>query len=85
VRRWKVADMAVGDNWIYPAYHRGGEGGVIHAMNFMADPPEFFEKVEMETRVFGKQHYLFPIPDAEMRRNPKMVQNLGWTSAATER
>ena len=85
VRRWKVADMAVGDNWIYPSYHRGGEGGVIHAMNFMADPPEFFEKVEMETRVFGKQHYLFPIPDAEMRRNPKMVQNYGWTSAATER
>ena len=47
--------------------------------------PEFFEKVEMETRVFGKQHYLFPIPDAEMRRNPKMVQNYGWTSGATER
>lgn len=30
VRRWKVADMAVGDDWIYPSYHRGGEGGDIH-------------------------------------------------------
>ena len=34
VRRWKVADMAVGDDWIYPKYHRGGEGGPIHGMAF---------------------------------------------------
>lgn len=84
VRRWKVADMAVGDDWIYPSYHTGGEGGELHGLNYMADPPEFFQKVVFDTRVFGPQHYLFPIPDAEIRRNPEMVQNYGWSSASAE-
>jgi hypothetical protein len=79
VRRWKVADMAIGDDWIYPAYHRGGEGGEIHGMNSRADAPNFFEKVVTETRVFEKKHYLFPIPDADIRRNTNMVQNYGWS------
>ena len=85
VRRWKVADMAVGDDWIYPAYHKGGEGGEIHGMNAKADPPQFFEKVVTGTRVFAKRHYLFPIPDNEIRRNPKMVQNYGWAAAEPEK
>lgn len=80
VRRWKVADMAIGDDWIYPSYHRGGEGGDIHGMNSMKDAPAFFEKVVTETRVFAKRHYLFPIPDSDIRRNPKMVQNYGWNA-----
>ena len=80
VRRWKVADMAVGDDWIYPKYHRGGEGGPIHGMAFRSDAPAFFEKVVVETRTFLPKHYLFPIPDEDVRRNPKMVQNLGWTT-----
>ena len=29
---------------------------------------------------FLPKHYLFPIPDEDVRRNPKMVQNLGWTT-----
>ena len=80
----KVADMAVGDDWIYPSYHRGGEGGDIHGMNAKADIPAFFEKVVTETRVFNKRHYLFPIPDQDIRRNPKMVQNLGWNAETAE-
>lgn len=84
VRRWKVADMAVGDDWIYPSYHRGGEGGDIHGMNSRSDVPGFFEKVVTETRVFNKRHYLFPIPDQEIRRNSKMVQNLGWNAQSIE-
>ena len=80
VRRWKVADMAVGDDWIYPSYHKGGEGGEIHGMNYRANAPQFFEKVVTETRVFDKRHYLFPIPDQDIRRNPKMVQNYGWST-----
>ena len=78
VRRWKVADMTNGDGWIYPSYHKGGEGGEIHGLNYTKDLPEFFEKVATELRVFDKKHYLFPIPDKDMRRNPKMVQNYGW-------
>lgn len=78
VRRWKVADMSVGDDWVYPSYHMGGEGGAIHGMNIKADTPAFFEKVVTENRIFTKKHYLFPIPDSDIRRNPKMVQNYGW-------
>lgn len=80
VRRWKVADMAVGDDWIYPSYHKGGEGGAIHGMKFRSDAPAFFEKVVVETRTFLPKHYLFPIPDEDIRRNPKMVQNYGWAT-----
>ncbi|MBO5252162.1 MAG: RagB/SusD family nutrient uptake outer membrane protein [Bacteroidaceae bacterium] len=80
VRRWKVADMSIGDDWIYPSYHMGGEGGDIHGMNYKKDVPEFFEKVVSETRVFNKRHYLFPIPDEDIRRNPGMVQNYGWSA-----
>lgn len=81
VRRWKVAGMPQGDGWIYPTYHRGGEGGDLHALNYRANAPEFFEKVVLETRAFDDRHYLFPIPEADIRRNPKMVQNYGWTVA----
>lgn len=80
VRRWKVADMSIGDGWIYPTYHKGGEGGEIHGMNNNANLPQFFEKVATELRIFEKKHYLFPIPDQDIRRNPKMVQNYGWSS-----
>lgn len=78
VRRWKVADMAKGDGWIYPTWHEGGEGGKMVGMDYHKDPPEFFEKVSFETRVFDKKHYFLPIPDADVRRNPLMVQNPGW-------
>lgn len=82
VRRWLVAGMSVGDGWYYPSYHSGGEGGEVHGLNYLANPPEFFEKVVLETRAFDDRHYLFPIPEQDIRRNPYMVQNYGWSSAA---
>ncbi len=78
VRRWKVADMAVGDDWIYPSYHKGGEGGDLHGLNYREDAPNFFKKVGFQTRYFQPRHYLMPIPDADVRRNPLMVQNYDW-------
>ena len=82
VRRWKVADMATGDGWVYPRYHTGGEGGDMHGLDYRSDTPNFFKKVVMQTRVFQPRHYLMPIPDADVRRNPLLVQNYDW--AATE-
>lgn len=81
VRRWMVADMAIGDGWIYPSYKKGGEGGEFHGLNYRYDPPEFFRKVVLQNRIFEKRHYFMPIPDAEVRRNPKMVQNFDWKAA----
>ncbi len=80
VRRWKVADMATGDGWIYPAWHKGGEGGQMIGMNYRSDIPGFFEKMSFENRLVEKKHYFFPIPDAEIRRNALMVQNPGWAA-----
>lgn len=86
VRRWKIANgesdvNGQGDGWVYPTYHTGGEGGDLHGLNYRSDPPEFFQKVTMQTRVFEPRHYLMPIPDAEVRRNPLMVQNNDWNAA----
>ncbi|NDV58038.1 RagB/SusD family nutrient uptake outer membrane protein [Bacteroides sp. 519] len=78
VRRWCVADMQNGDGWIYPSWHKGGEGGSVSGLNYRKDPPEFFEKAPFENRVFEKRYYLLPIADEEVRRNQLMVQNPGW-------
>ena len=78
VRRWKVADMAVGDGWVYPTYHKGGEGGEVHGMNYRSDAPALFEKVVFDTRKFEKKNYLFAIPQEDILRVEKLVQNPGW-------
>ena len=85
VRRWKIANgesdvNGQGDGWVYPTYHTGGEGGDLHGLDYRSDPPQFFQKVVMQTRTFEPRHYLMPIPDAEVRRNPHMVQNYDWNA-----
>jgi hypothetical protein len=31
-----------------------------------------------QTRIFANKHYLFPIPQIEINKNPNLIQNLGW-------
>lgn len=84
VRRWKVADMPVGDGWVYPTYHLGGEGGDYYGLNVSENPPtKFFQKVVFEKRTFEKKHYLFPIPQGEININSKLIQNKGWETQQT--
>ena len=80
VRRWKVAEGTNDpEHWIYPAYHKGGEGGDIHGMNTDVDYPQFFKRTAFENRTtFTKKYYFFPIPYNEIRRVPNLVQNIGW-------
>lgn len=78
VRRWKVADMATGDGWVYPTYHLGGEGGDYHGMNISQDPPKFFNTVVFESRTFSPKHYFFPVPQSEINIDSKLVQTTGW-------
>lgn len=78
VRRWRVADMAEGDGWIYPSWHKGGEGGSVSGLDYRKDAPEFFRKAPFESRFFEKRYYLWPIGDKEINRNQYMVQNPGW-------
>lgn len=80
VRRWKVAEGNNDpENWIYPSYHTGGEGGDVYGMNMDKDYPGFFEKTVFENRApFSKKQYLMPIPYDDIRRVPELVQNYGW-------
>jgi hypothetical protein len=88
VRRWGVAGMEQGDGWVYPSWHRGGEGGKMVGFDVQVDmspettgnPLFFYKKVEWETRVFSEKMNLFPIPQVEINVNPAVVQNTGWSA-----
>ncbi|MGJ1266056.1 RagB/SusD family nutrient uptake outer membrane protein [Sphingobacterium spiritivorum] len=64
-RRWKIAEDT--------------DGGAVYGLNLNADGDAFYTKTLIETRVFKKERdYLFPIPNIEILKNEKMVQNAGW-------
>lgn len=89
VRRWGVADMAEGDGWIYPKYHKGGEGGNILGFNIQnegsteeqASSLNFYKRVVAQTRIYTKRMSFLPIPQTEVNRDVNMVQNEGWASS----
>ncbi|MDT3405306.1 RagB/SusD family nutrient uptake outer membrane protein [Mucilaginibacter terrae] len=64
VRRWKIAEDT--------------QKGPIKGLTVDADPPNFFNVVTLETRVFQKKHYLFPIPQADINSDKQLKQNTGW-------
>lgn len=66
--RWKIAEQT--------------DNKEIHGMNIYAGTsftdPEFFKRIVVEKRVFEKKHYLFPILQKEIDKNPSLVQNPFW-------
>lgn len=89
VRRWGVADMAQGDGWVYPSWHKGGEGGDIVGFNVNNAGTEeqqtnpslnFYKRVVAQKRVFTKRMSFLPIPQEEINRDKSIVQNTGWDS-----
>ncbi len=91
VRRWAVAsgkwrdgaDMT--DGWVYPAYHTGGEGGMLTGFNVQdvgrTDENKnvnFYKRVGQQQRIYSKRMSLFPIPQEEINRDKLAVQNTGW-------
>ncbi|HMI04947.1 MAG TPA: RagB/SusD family nutrient uptake outer membrane protein [Pedobacter sp.] len=38
----------------------------------------FYKRVVVQTRVFNDKHYLMPIPQTEIDKDPNLVQNYGW-------
>ncbi|MEJ5146161.1 MULTISPECIES: RagB/SusD family nutrient uptake outer membrane protein [unclassified Sphingobacterium] len=63
-RRWKIAENV--------------SGGPVYGMNLNADGNDFFKRTVIETRIFKKRDYLFPIPNNEVLKNEKLIQNVGW-------
>jgi len=64
VRRWKIAAQT--------------EAGPMHGLDINSNAPDFYNVVVFETRVFTKRSYLFPIPQADVNSDTKLVQNTGW-------
>lgn len=69
VRRWMIAENAVGN---------GGQGGDFTGMNIDGNKTAFHTRRKVQTRVFKRKNYLFPIPLVEMQRSKELVQNPGW-------
>ena len=69
VRRWMIADKAPGE---------GGQGGDFHGMNVDQPQPAYYTRTKLQTRVFKKKNYLYPIPLDEIKRSDMLVQNPGW-------
>ncbi|WP_017260147.1 RagB/SusD family nutrient uptake outer membrane protein [Pedobacter arcticus] len=69
VRRWMIAENAVGD---------GGLNGDFHGMNMDGDATTFFQRTKIQTRVFERKQYLYPIPYNEMEKTKNLVQNPLW-------
>lgn len=67
-RRWKIAEQT--------------DGGNFYGMNVDAGTKltdlVFYQRTVFERRVFLKNYYLFPIPQSEIDRDRKLVQNPGW-------
>jgi hypothetical protein len=67
--RWKIAPAT--------------QGRPIHGMNIAEGTSiqdnSFYKRTFVENRVFvSPKHYLWPIPQNEINRNPNLVQNPGW-------
>ena len=63
-RRWLIAEQT--------------DAGPFYGMNVDGDGDSFYTRSVFETRVFRKEFYLFPIPQAEINKDKNIVQNPGW-------
>ena len=70
VRRWMIAEE-----------EGSKQGGDIHGMNMFGESgvkADFYKRTPVETRLFEKKHYLYPIPLSEIQISKKLVQNPLW-------
>jgi starch-binding outer membrane protein, SusD/RagB family len=69
-RRWKIAEVT--DNAII-------YGLDVQATGYNMSSDAFYKRTPIEKRVFDPgKHYLWPIPQVEINKNPKLIQNPGW-------
>ena len=69
VRRWMIIEKAPGE---------GGQAGDFHGMNMEGDYENFFKRTVFETRVTDRKTYLYAIPQSEILKSRKLVQNPLW-------
>lgn len=72
-RTWMIAEQTDAGNMygMNTSYPQGN-------LDPTQTPDGFWERNVFETRVFNKNHYLYPFAQREIDRNKLLVQNYGW-------
>lgn len=70
VRRWMVAEK--------DGYRQGGDFYGLNMLGPEGDKWASYEKTYIETRIFEKKNYLYPIPLSQVQISRQMVQNPLW-------
>ncbi len=81
VRRWLIAKTvdngpALGLNARPSAAELAATG--LDETSEAAGVAVFYKTVTLQTRIFADKHYLMPIPQTEIDKDPNLVQNYGW-------
>ena len=69
VRRWMLIENSP---------ENGGQAGEFHGMNMEGDYDNFFKRSVYETRIMDRKTYLYAIPQSEILKSRKLVQNPLW-------
>lgn len=72
IRRWKLAEEMLNRQF----YGMNALGTKLS--DDKDDSKAYFVRKPYQTRTYTKKNYWFPVPQAEMDNNPKLVQNPGW-------
>lgn len=81
VRRWLIAKTvdnvpALGLNARPSAAELTATG--LNESSEAAGVAVFYKTVTLQNRIFADKHYLMPIPQTEIDKDPNLVQNYGW-------
>jgi len=82
VRRWLIGTTVDNGN-VYGLNSRPSAAELnatgLNPASEAAGVAVFYKEVVVQTRTFTNKHYLFPIPQVEISKNPtNLVQNYGW-------
>lgn len=81
VRRWMIAKQ-VDNGPMYGLNARPSQAELqatgLDANSEAAGVAVFYKQTLNQNRVFADKHYLFPIPQIEVNKNPNLIQNYGW-------
>lgn len=73
-RTWMIAETTDGGGM----YGMNAAYPLPDGMNTTETPDGFWKRTVFETRVFNKNHYLYPYAQHELERNKLLIQNYGW-------
>lgn len=73
-RTWMIAEETDGG----PMYGMNTDYPQENKDDLSVTPDGYWERYVFETRVFKKNHYLYPFSQRELDRNRLLTQNYGW-------